>query len=89
MTAKAGLENILKHATARQASVRLESTADSVKLEICDDGAGFDEKLVSSNEPSGIGLRSIRKRLKAVDGELMITSSPSAGTCLVATVPCQ
>jgi two-component system NarL family sensor kinase len=86
MVAKPALENVIKHARAQYASVRLEFTTSYVKLEICDDGIGFDDQLVSRNPGSGIGLRSMRERLKAVGGELSINSTPD-GTCLVATVP--
>lgn len=87
MTAKPALENVIKHARAHHVSVRLEKTSSCVRLEICDDGVGFDDQRVSNELNSGIGLRSMRERLKAVGGELLIDSS-SNGTCLVATVPC-
>ena len=87
MTAKPALENILKHAGAKHAFVRLEGFWDCVKLEICDDGEGFDVERASNNPASGMGLRSMKERLKAMGGELTIASSPGDGTCLVATVP--
>jgi two-component system NarL family sensor kinase len=87
MTAKPALENILKHAGAKHAFVRLEGFWDCVKLEICDDGEGFDVERAGNNPASGMGLRSMKERLKAMGGELTIASSPGDGTCLVATVP--
>jgi two-component system NarL family sensor kinase len=86
MTAKPALENVIKYAHAHQVSVRLEGTSSCVKLEICDDGIGFDDSRISNELNSGIGLRSMRERLKTVGGELSIISS-SRGTRLVATVP--
>lgn len=87
MTAKPALENILKHAAAQHAFVRLEGMPDCVRLEICDDGKGFDVGQAGNNPGSGMGLRSMKERLKAMRGELTIASSPDDGTCLVATVP--
>lgn len=86
MIAQPALENVIKHACAHHVSVRLEGTTSCVKLEICDDGIGFDDQHVSSDPSSGIGLRGMREGLRAVGGSLLIHST-SAGTCLVATVP--
>ncbi|WP_254772753.1 cache domain-containing protein [Nitrosospira multiformis] len=87
MSAKTALENIIKHAGATRASVLLKGTTSCVKMEIRDDGKGFDTKFVYNNPNSGIGLRSMKEDLKVVGGKLAVTSSPSKGTCLVATVP--
>lgn len=87
MTTKPALENIIKHAAARHAFVRLEGQSDCMKLEICDDGNGFDVEHARDNPRSRMGLRNMKERLKAMGGELTISSSPGEGTCLVATVP--
>ncbi|SFO03870.1 cache domain-containing protein [Nitrosospira briensis] len=87
MTTKPALENILKHAAAQHAFVRLEGMPDCVKLEICDDGKGFDVGQAHNNPDSGMGLFSMKERLKAMGGELTVASSPDDGTCLVATLP--
>ncbi|HVW65421.1 MAG TPA: cache domain-containing protein [Nitrosospira sp.] len=86
MSAKTALENIIKHARASQASVLLEGAANCVKMDIRDNGKGFNVELVCNNPKSSIGLRSIKEDLKGVGGNLEITSSPSDGTRLVATV---
>lgn len=87
MSAKTALENIIKYSGATHASVLLQYTTSCVKMEIHDNGKGFDVELVYSNPKSSIGLRSIKEGLKSVYGKLVITSSPSDGTRLVATVP--
>lgn len=87
MSAKTALENIIKHAGASQASVLLEGTTSCVKMDIRDNGKGFNVELVYNNPNSSIGLRSIKESLKTVGGKLVITSSPSDGTRLIATVP--
>lgn len=87
MSAMTALENIVKHAGASQATVLLEDTTSCVKMDIRDNGKGFNVELVYNNPKSSIGLRSIKESLKTVGGKLVITSSPSDGTRLVATVP--
>ncbi|MEO8991534.1 MAG: ATP-binding protein, partial [Nitrosospira sp.] len=81
------LENIIKHAGASQASVLIEGTTSCVKMEISDNGKGFDVELVYNNPNSSIGLRSMKEGLKVVGGKLVVTSFPSNGTRLIAAVP--
>ena len=84
--ASEALHNISKHAKAHKASVHLAGTASCIKLEILDDGIGFDKDLILNSPGRGIGLRNIKQRIESVGGQLTITSS-SSGTCVVATVP--
>jgi two-component system, NarL family, sensor kinase len=80
--AREALVNIVKHADAHHIEMRLESSPQFVKLEICDDGKGFD----INNNHGGHGLRNMRERLQSSGGRLLITSS-SKGTCLTGTIP--
>lgn len=80
--AREALVNIVKHAGARQIEMRLEGSPQMIKLEICDDGRGFDV----NNNNKGCGLRNMRERLQSAGGQLLITSS-SKGTCLTGTIP--
>ncbi len=84
--ASEALHNISKHAKAYKASVHLAGTTSCIKLEILDDGIGFDKDLILNSPGRGIGLRNIEQRIESVGGQLTITSS-SSGTCVVATVP--
>jgi signal transduction histidine kinase len=77
------LANVRKHAHARSATVRLGYDPDAVRLEICDDGAGFDPDRVNG----GYGLRGMRTRVGEAGGTLTVRSSPGAGTQVSATVP--
>ena len=86
MIAKEALTNIIAHAAAHQAAVRLESTEHCVKLAISDDGDGFDVNHINDNPGRGIGLSSMKKRLASVGGQLTITSL-SSGTTVLATIP--
>ncbi len=77
------LANVRKHARAATATVRLGYQAGAVRLEVSDDGAGFDPCEVSG----GYGLRGMRARVGEAGGTLTVTSSPGAGTRVSATVP--
>jgi signal transduction histidine kinase len=77
------LANVRKHARAGSASVRLGYDPDAVRLEVSDDGAGFDPDRVNG----GYGLRGMRTRVAEVGGTLTVHSSPGAGTQVSATVP--
>lgn len=77
------LSNVRKHARARQASVRLTHCTAGIRLEICDDGAGFDPASVNG----GYGLRGMRARVSEAGGSLSLHSAPGAGTSVSIEVP--
>jgi signal transduction histidine kinase len=77
-----GLSNVRKHARARSAAVCLGYEADAVRLEVSDDGAGFDPASVSG----GFGLRGMRARVAEAGGTLTVDSAPGEGTRLSASV---
>jgi PAS domain S-box-containing protein len=83
--AQEALGNIIKHSGARHAHVELSGGADGVSLRITDDGAGFDLGSVDGN--GGLGLVSMRERLRLVGGAIVIDSRPSAGTRIDVHVP--
>ena len=77
------MQNATKHAFGATAVVIDLSHVDSLRLEVRDDGAGFDTDRVAP----GFGLTSMRDRLAAVGGELTIVSSPGHGTRVIGSVP--
>jgi signal transduction histidine kinase len=83
------LANVVRHARARTATVRLTLEGKGrLRCAVRDDGAGFDVgSLLSRREEGGLGLLGIRERLKAVGGSLLIDSVPGLGTELAALVP--
>jgi signal transduction histidine kinase len=83
------LTNVLRHAQARRAIVRLREEAERLSLEVWDDGRGFQGAQGVSGEPrgGGMGLSSMAERLSLVGGGLEIASSPDRGSRLVAWVP--
>ena len=79
------LHNAIKHSGVRQIAVQLCRTADAIDLIVRDGGMGFD--LAAAMRSSGLGLISMRERLKLVHGELSIDSQFKRGTTIRASVP--
>jgi signal transduction histidine kinase len=77
------LQNADKHARGATAAVVDLSDNGVLRMEVRDDGAGFDSATVAP----GSGLLNMRDRLAAVDGELVTHSSPGRGTRLIVTIP--
>jgi len=85
------LNNITKHADASSVHVRLETSGNSISLEVKDDGRGFDTSEMKQREPgaSGLGLIGMQERLDLVEGSMSIHSTRNVGTTLRADVPIQ
>jgi two-component system sensor histidine kinase UhpB len=79
------LNNVQRHARARNVWLRLTKANGAVTLEVEDDGVGFDASAAEKEDEgaarhSGLGLAGMRERISAVDGEMTIVSRPGAGT---------
>ena len=79
------LRNVVKHSGASEAAVELFGRGDRIDLCISDDGVGFETK--SAKGAAGIGLISMRERLRQVGGDIVIESEPLHGTRLQVHVP--
>ena len=80
-----GLNNVVKHARAREVRIFLTYGADSIRLELIDDGSGLNLEKASRN--GGVGLQSMQERAERLGGRLIIESAPGKGTRLILTVP--
>jgi signal transduction histidine kinase len=76
---------VAKYSGTKQFWVELTGTSNQVQLEVRDAGTGFDVEEASRN--GGLGLMSMRERVRVVDGRLSLESRPGAGTKIVASVP--
>jgi signal transduction histidine kinase len=82
--AREALANVVKHAAAKTAWVRVVTRPEGVLMEIGDDGLGFD---TAARHPGHFGLNSMHSRAAEVGGRLTITSRPGHGTIVRAEVP--
>ena len=71
------LANVLRHARAESASVRIDVRPASVVLEVADDGCGFE---TAAPRAGHFGLDSMRSRADEIGAELHIISAPGRGT---------
>jgi signal transduction histidine kinase len=78
--AQEALNNVRKHAEAQHLTVHLRFTAESVCLEVVDDGVGFDPQSVRAEGQGSGGLRSIAERTARLGGQLTHQSAPGSGT---------
>jgi signal transduction histidine kinase len=88
------LNNIMKHAEARQVMIKLSNNAccsgiitskKCIKLIISDDGRGFDD--AARLNPRSFGLRGIQERIGQLGGKVKINSKPGAGTQITVQLP--
>ncbi|MFC4589068.1 GAF domain-containing sensor histidine kinase [Sphaerisporangium corydalis] len=82
--AQEALHNALRHAHASAIHVSLETAGARLRLEVRDDGDGFDTE---SPTVRGLGLLSMRDRAEAAGGSLLVSSEAGAGTTLRLEVP--
>jgi len=75
------INNIAKHAHARNADVSLHFKKSVIRVRIADDGRGFDvEKAISSkNGLRGFGLLGMEERIELINGTFNIQSHPGGG----------
>jgi PAS domain S-box-containing protein len=84
-TVQESLRNVVKHSHARHVKVELTCQTSVIQLLVSDDGAGFNPEAAGSDH--GLGLVSMRERLRSVGGEFCIWSKPSLGTQVKGSVP--
>ncbi|MGB2671988.1 MAG: response regulator [Candidatus Acidiferrum sp.] len=85
------LTNVHRYAESPKAVVRMDVTADEIRLEIQDFGKGVQSSRANSPNGSvarlGVGIQGMTERMRQLGGKLEITSSPNKGTLVAATIP--
>jgi signal transduction histidine kinase len=81
------LANAAKHAAAKRVSINVWTTDERVIMEVRDNGKGFD--LDKKSKSLGHGLANMQTRVRAVGGEVDISSAPGEGATVLAWVPRQ
>jgi PAS domain S-box-containing protein len=79
-----GLQNAIKHSGSPRFEVRLSGTSNEIALSVRDWGIGFNPE--EAMRGRGLGLTSMRERLRLVHGELSVDSQPHLGATIRATV---
>lgn len=86
--AQEGIRNVLAHAGATHVEVEVSSTPGEVRLEVRDDGVGFDAAIAADRAAEGhVGLVVLRGLVGDAGGELTIESVPGEGTTVRVEVP--
>ncbi|MEE6280521.1 sensor histidine kinase [Georgenia sp. MJ170] len=79
--AQSALANVVQHAGATRARLTLDGADGAVRLEVADDGVGFDPAT------RGFGLTTMRSRALALHGTMAVDSAPGRGTVVSVSLP--
>lgn len=77
------IQNALKHAAAREIGIIIQENTSHIKIEIADDGNGFDQASV----PQGMGTLNIKQRTQMLGGTVQWHSAQGAGTKVIVQLP--
>jgi signal transduction histidine kinase len=83
--AQEAIQNVIKHSGAKTVMVELETEDNVLGMRIADDGKGFEVGAVSPAE--SLGLISMEERVRLVRGQIVVDSTPGAGTRIQVQVP--
>ena len=82
------LSNSTKHAAATSVNVSVDTGGGQLRVEIADNGVGFDSGKAREFLQSGrVGLASMRERVELANGTFMVHSAPGRGTTVLASLP--
>jgi len=80
-------QNIVKHAQAESVTVNFTFSSEDLKIEIIDNGIGFDLEAVMTGRQTGLGLQNLTKRAAIIGGQAGITSKMNEGTKITIITP--
>jgi PAS domain S-box-containing protein len=78
------LQNTVKHSGAKRVEVELRENPGAIHMVVRDSGRGFDE---AAPHGKGLGLTSMRERVRLVNGTITIDSKPNGGTAIEVRIP--
>lgn len=84
LACKEALHNVNKHAHAGSVKVQVIVRDEQLRVEIEDDGCGFDQ---SASAACGNGLRNLRQRFENLGGRFELQSTPGGGTQITMSIP--
>ena len=82
--AREAVSNVVRHAKAKSGRLSLRKHRGKVRLEVTDDGKGFDK---SARRGKGLGLHHIAARVQKLGGKLYLTSKPAQGCRILVELP--
>jgi len=81
------LSNVMRHARATRADVRIAHEGDRLVVAVEDDGRGFDPANAMSTDGGGLGLFGMKERAGYIGGRVEVASTPGGGTRVRAEIP--
>jgi len=81
------LANVRKHAQASRVIVVVENQIDALRIEVRDDGKGFDPGSVPTSRGGRFGLKTMTERAASIGATVAVSSRPAEGTQVVVTLP--
>lgn len=84
--AQEALTNVVRHAHASQATIKVETGSLYFRLVVADDGIGIPEERLRSLREC-FGVLGMSERAQAVGGELKVESEPGRGTRIILILP--
>ncbi|HEX6301751.1 MAG TPA: GAF domain-containing sensor histidine kinase [Acidimicrobiia bacterium] len=86
---QAAVHNVERHAAASSVTVHLRFEPELIRMEVRDDGRGFEapRNMTQLNEQGKLGLIGMHERAQLVSGRIQIDSRPGTGTAIVLEVP--
>jgi signal transduction histidine kinase len=83
------VSNVVHHAQASKASVRVAALPNALRVEVTDDGVGFDVAEAGARTRTGesVGLMGMRERAELAGGSLNVESARGRGTTVWAEIP--
>jgi signal transduction histidine kinase len=82
--AQEAVRNALAHAAASRIGVSLTRTSDGLRLEVADDGGGFDRAAI---DPRRLGIVGMRERATAIGADLEVNAAVGRGTSIRLSIP--
>ena len=87
MVAREAVYNAVRHAQAKEVRIKVQFAAASARIEVADDGCGFDPAAVVALEGAHFGLVGMRERVESLGGRFSVDSAVAKGTRIRAEFP--
>ena len=83
------VNNVVKHANAKQVTIQLIQYPDHINITIEDNGQGFSRDELHNHSATGTGLHNIRSRVEYLKGNIDLDTIEGSGTTIFIDIPYQ